>query len=197
MEGRGGRRLKVTYLLERLDTDLRKILFKEQSILDKQQKCRIILDVAEGLAALHKGGFVHCDVKLQNVLTEKGSKRVKLIDFGLVKRLEESRKVTQSLGFSERTSAREYLLDNEVSTAVDVWSLGILAYEVFSGRLAWQDFTGPQVVLKVSSYTPFFSANPPTGLPSLDALLEETLDYAPKKRPSLGEFRRVVGTMCC
>ena len=58
--------------------------------------------------------------------------KAKLVDFGLSKYLLGGTKKTSIHGFSERYSAREYLEEEIVSYKNDIWSFGLLIYEIFS-----------------------------------------------------------------
>ncbi|XP_010028241.2 mitogen-activated protein kinase kinase kinase 18 [Eucalyptus grandis] len=100
--------------------------------------------ILEGLDFIHSKGFVHCDVKLQNILVFPcgGGDEVKIADFGLAKREgEQSAKGGKQGGFELRGTpmymAPESVNDNEYEPPSDVWALGCAVVEMATGRPAW------------------------------------------------------------
>ena len=97
---------------------------------------RIARELLSGLAALHARGIVHRDVKPGNVLLD-GAARAKLADFGLVRRFEaEATWATSSLaviGTAEYLSP-EQALGAELDGRSDLYALGVLLFEMLSGR---------------------------------------------------------------
>lgn len=96
------------------------------------------IQIAEGLAEAHRCGIIHRDMKAANImLTEKG--QAKIMDFGLAKLLQgsditTSTKVMGTVSYMSPEQARGEALD----ARTDVWSLGIVLYEIFSGRLPFE-----------------------------------------------------------
>ncbi len=94
----------------------------------------ITVQIAEGLQAAHEKDIVHRDIKASNVMvTESG--RVKLMDFGLVKMRDVSllTKEGTTLGTVPYMSP-EQAQGDEVDHRTDIWSLGVLMYEMLSGK---------------------------------------------------------------
>jgi len=95
--------------------------------------------VADGLAFAHERGIVHRDVKPQNVLlSENGA--VKVTDFGIARWLEVERGVTQTgtvVGTGEYLSP-EQANGGAVSPATDVYSLGVVLWEMLAGRVPFE-----------------------------------------------------------
>jgi eukaryotic-like serine/threonine-protein kinase len=104
---------------------------------------RITDQVLAGLAAAHDRGIVHRDVKPANVLLGPDL-QVKLADFGIAKRFDELDASITSTGIvlgTPRYLAPEVVLGREISPATDVYSVGILLFEMLTGEFPFQGDT--------------------------------------------------------
>jgi tetratricopeptide (TPR) repeat protein len=106
----------------------------ERGALPTDEALDMVRQVAEGLAAAHEQGIIHRDVKPANIfITKRG--RVVILDFGLAK-LTGSLDLTKSgsmLGTAYYMSP-EQIRNEEVDTRSDIWSLGVVLYEMLSGK---------------------------------------------------------------
>jgi serine/threonine protein kinase/tetratricopeptide (TPR) repeat protein len=115
----------------------------DQSRLTTQQRLELFIDVCEGVQHAHQKGIIHRDLKPSNVLvrSEGGKAAPKIIDFGIAKptsaRLTESTYFTaagQPIGTPEYMSPEQSGMgDVDVDTRTDVYSLGVLLYELLVG----------------------------------------------------------------
>ncbi len=109
----------------------------------------IIGDVCDGLGAAHEKGFVHRDIKPANILIDKDRKAL-VADFGLVKSLEGSTRLTGtnvSVGtphYKSPEQARSIPLDHRA----DLYSLGVMLYEMLEGRVPFDGRDALAVGLK-------------------------------------------------
>lgn len=96
-----------------------------------------ILDVVlSALAAAHAKGIVHRDIKPENVLLEEGTGRPKVADFGLARAISEvSNTTTGTVLGTVAYLAPETISTGHVDARADVYAVGILAFEMFTGRL--------------------------------------------------------------
>jgi serine/threonine protein kinase len=117
---------------------------------------RILTQLAQGLAAIHAKGIVHRDLKPENVVLVRGpdmTEQARLLDFGIAKLAEsgEAPSVTQAgyvLGTPEYL-APEQALGQQVDARSDLYSLGVIAFRVLTGR---HPFPGPSAREFVSQH---------------------------------------------
>lgn len=104
--------------------------------------------VAAGLAAAHEKGLIHRDVKPGNVLIERRTSRVKLTDFGLARAAEDVRLTgTGLVTGTPLYMAPEQARGDEIDARADLFSLGVLLYELCTGQTPFEART-PLAVLK-------------------------------------------------
>lgn len=147
----------------------------------------IINQIAAGLRAFHRKDMIHRDLKPENILIDNFG-TVKIIDFGSTKiaGLEEISSPVdrpEMLGTVDYT-APEYHLGYESSKQVDIYSLGVLAYQMLTGALPYgQGFKNKSAVRRLS-YTPTFHHN--KNIPQwLDAAIHKAVHVSPGHRYDL------------
>jgi len=116
---------------------------------------RIGLQIAEGLAAAHRHGLVHRDVKPANILLENGVERVKLTDFGLARAGDDAR-LTQSgvVAGTPLYMSPEQAQGEAVDFRSDLFSLGSVLYAMCSGRPPFRAPTAVAVLKRVCEAMP-------------------------------------------
>lgn len=189
-EGKGSstNEIAVYLVMELMKKDLKQIIFTDRRKFTKKAKYEILCDILKGLLFLHESNYVHCDLKLQNILLDENNV-AKISDFGLAKSLRSGNtKKSLIYGYSERCSSYEYLVEERISTKGDIWSFGILAYELLKEKMSWDRLTGVQAVAKVSMKTPFFNLNERLDDPFENQLVELCLNYNYTLRPSAKEL---------
>jgi hypothetical protein len=124
----------------------------------------VLVDVADALACAHDAGFVHRDVKPENVLLDAATGRAILTDFGVAKALDgldESLTATGIVLGTPSAMAPEQLAgDAPIDQRTDVWAFGVLAYRTLTGELP---FSAPSVSQLVGRII----AGEPTAIASL------------------------------
>jgi tetratricopeptide (TPR) repeat protein len=165
--------------------------------LTPEQVVDIITQVGAALDYAHERGFVHRDVKPANILVD-ASGRVVLTDFGLVKALSGSG-VTSTLTRAgtvfgtPRYMSPEQIKDEPLDYRSDLYSLGIVCYEMLSGQVPF-DSTTTHSVLYAQVNTPPPPLRDMAGLavpPPVEAVVERMLAKARENRyQSAGQFAR-------
>jgi len=160
---------------EDLATSLRRIgRFSEDKALD------ISRQLCAGLAAAHQRGVIHRDLKPANVMLDDAG-RVRVMDFGLaaVGNVEDVRAGTPAY------MAPEQLLGREVTVRSDIFALGLVMYELFTGRRAFNATTIAELQTQHQSRA---IAPPSTTVSAMDPAIERAilrcLDPVPDQRPS-------------
>jgi serine/threonine protein kinase len=127
----------------------------EVGALGVRETLRIGLQVAEGLAAAHKQGLVHRDVKPANILLENGVERVKLTDFGLARSVDDVG-MTQSglIAGTPQYMSPEQADGRAVDHRSDLFSLGTVLYALCTGRPPFRGDTTLAVLRRVVETTP-------------------------------------------
>jgi serine/threonine-protein kinase len=168
--------------------DLASVL-RERGALTTDDAVRVAIGVASALEAAHRRGIVHRDVKPGNILiTDDGD--VKVTDFGIARAVSEaSMTVTGTTLGSVHYFSPEQARGDEVTGASDVYSLGIVLYEMLAGRRPFEGDSAAGVALKRLNEDP-----PPPGtfrpVPSgLSAIVMRALQREPEARfPDAGSF---------
>ncbi|KAL3525685.1 hypothetical protein ACH5RR_014057 [Cinchona calisaya] len=107
--------------------------------LPENEVRRYIKGILRGLKFIHKNGFVHCDIKLQNVLLSQDG-AVKIADFGLSKKdgAEEEGNLGGQLRGTPLYMSPEMVVGGDQSSAADIWAIGCLVVEMFTGAPVWR-----------------------------------------------------------
>ncbi|MDR7384930.1 Stk1 family PASTA domain-containing Ser/Thr kinase [Promicromonospora iranensis] len=145
-----------------------------------------VLDVVlSALAAAHAKGIVHRDIKPENVLLEEGTGRPKVADFGLARAVSEvSNTTTGTVLGTVAYLAPETISTGHVDMRADVYAVGILAFELFTGRLPHEGEGPIQVAYAhVNSDVPPVSAFAGHLGRPLDLLVRALTARDPDRRP--------------
>lgn len=168
-------------VLEHIEGPRLSTLLRRHGRLALEQVVPLIVDLAGGLHFLHAEGWVHLDVKPGNIVM---SARPHLIDLGLARTVEAAGALRGVVG------TRRYLAPEQidpaacggVTTAADVWALGVVGRETLLGRYPFDapDAKYPQVEVDVEPL--------PRGTPdALREVLDAALRRAPAERPTAAD----------
>ncbi len=145
----------------------------------------VALQLASGLQAIHEGGIVHRDLKTANIMRDRTG-RVRLMDFGIAKQVHsDSTGVTltgQVIGTPEYMSP-EQALGTAVDYRSDVYALGVVLFEIFTGRVPFQGETPIATLRKQVNDPPPLAGAEAAGLPrTMVAVLARALAKEPEAR---------------
>jgi eukaryotic-like serine/threonine-protein kinase len=156
----------------------------------EKEVLRLGVQLAEGLAAAHEHGVVHCDLKPGNLrLTDDG--RLKILDFGLAKlrrpvtesAATESFSETQAMAGTLPYMAPEQLLGGEIDARTDIHAAGSVLYEMATGRYLFAEAEPSQLIGAILHRPP----RRPTALnphvsPELERIIGKCLEKEPENR---------------
>lgn len=163
--------------------DLRQVLKREQRVqlsLVKDWLCQL----ARGLAVIHEQGFVHRDLKPSNIMIQEG--QLKIADFGLV-RDNQSMDLTASntmVGTPAYMSPEQIRGQKNIDGRSDLFSVGILAYELLSGQNPFAAINVPDTARAICNREPKrLDTLDPLIPSSIAALIDQCLEKDRNKRP--------------
>lgn len=181
--------------------------------LKEEKICKYIYQILMGLHHTHKNGYFHRDMKPENLLIGSAD-IVKIADFGL------ARQIRSRPPFTDYVSTRWYrapevlLRDTKYNSPIDIWALGAIMAELYTGRPLFPGTSEPDELFKIASVLgtpkpgkhestiqlaakmgfsfPQFVATPlaqliPNASKQAISLMQAMLEYEPSDRPSAGK----------
>jgi serine/threonine protein kinase/Tfp pilus assembly protein PilF len=162
----------------------------EHGPLKVKETIDIAIQVARGLARAHEAGIVHRDIKPANIIvTDRGE--VKILDFGLAK-LAGQQGLTQ-VGIAMGTviyMSPEQARGGETDGRTDIWALGVVLYEMLSGRLPFRGDRDQAVIYSILNEDPKpLSAVRPDVPPALERIVRKAMSkHATDRFSSAGQM---------
>lgn len=150
----------------------------------------IALDVARGLEYIHSQGIVHRDIKPENILFDENFV-VKIADFGIACEETLCDLLVEDAG-TYRWMAPEMIKGTAYNRKVDVYSFGLLLWEMVTGRIPYENLNPMQVAYTVlhNKTKPTMPADCP--MAALAPLIEECCAYQPDKRPDFWQIVKIL-----
>lgn len=178
---------------------LSQTLAESKGTLSRSERVEVVSQIAHGAAALHAAGVVHRDLKPANIMLAPGRKRIaKIVDLGLAKldssgdALPVSTAAASVLGTAEYRAPEAWLSAKEIDRQADVYSLGVILYELVSGRLP---FYAPKESHLMDLHL-YESPSPLSNVPcSLWNLIERMLAKQRAQRPAMNEVAALLDSL--
>ncbi|MCU0657652.1 MAG: serine/threonine protein kinase [Polyangiaceae bacterium] len=177
-------------------------LLRTEGPLPPAQAASYLLDACAGLAEAHAQGIIHRDVKPANLIVStrpEGTPCVKVLDFGIAKTPSPGASTltgtSAALGSPAYMSPEQVRDPRQVDPRADIWSLGVVFYELITGRLPFEAFTASGLLACIVSDPPLAPSRLVPGLPpEVELLLLACLEKDPSLRPqTVGELAARLG----
>ncbi|XP_046514043.1 myosin light chain kinase, smooth muscle isoform X2 [Equus quagga] len=128
-------------------------IIDEDFELTERECIQYMRQISEGVQYIHKQGIVHLDLKPENIMcVNKTGTRIKLIDFGLARKLENAGSLKVLFGTPEFV-APEVINYEPISYATDMWSIGVICYILVSGLSPFMGDNDNETLANVTSAT--------------------------------------------
>ncbi len=169
-------------------TNLKSILASKEK-LDLSEALDYLLQAGRGLGYAHRSGIVHCDVKPQNMLVSQTG-LLKITDFGIARALDS---ISRDERYDVVWGSPYYISPEQAqglppSPASDIYSLGVIAYEMFAGQTPFDAEDSVELARKHREEIPVPIRKVRPGFsPDLERFVSKTLSKQPQERYADGE----------
>lgn len=189
----------VYFVMAFIDGEPLSARLKRKGRLASEESRRIMMETADALGAAHAVGIIHRDVKPDNILLEGSRGRVMVTDFGIAKALSSSggsglTGTGVAIGTPHYMSPEQAAGDREIDGRSDLYSLGVVGYQMLSGELPFSAPTVPGILIKQITELPEdLSVLVPDCPDDLTASVMRCLEKEPEHRwPTADALRRAL-----
>ena len=169
----------VYYLsMEYVDGDDLSQLLRRIGYFASDKAVEISRQICYGLQAIHNAGILHRDLKPANIIIDSQGK-TRITDFGIAG-LEKDLQGAESRIGTPAYMSPEQIAGKEVTTQSDIYSLGLLLYEIFTGEQAINGGSVNEILKKQTSHTP---PNVSKFVETIDPLVENIINRCLEKKP--------------
>lgn len=169
--------------MEFIDGDDLSSLLRRIGRLPSDKAIEIARQLCAGLHAIHQVGILHRDLKPANAIID-GRGKARITDFGIAG-LESELKDGAGVAGTPAYMSPEQITGKELTAKSDIYSLGLVLYEIFTGRQAFEGKTINELIRQHRTATP---TNPSEFVKDIDPLVEQTifrcLEKDPRERPA-------------
>jgi serine/threonine-protein kinase len=168
--------------MEFLDGRSLKQIIREEGPLDPQRAVDIAIQILKALRFAHKRGVIHRDIKPHNVIVD-AEDRVKVTDFGIARAGASDMTETGAIMGTAQYLSPEQAQGHAVSATTDLYSVGIVLYEMVTGRIPFEADSAVTIALKqVRDDPPAPRALNPDVSPELEDIVLRALRKDPRER---------------
>ena len=158
-------------------------LLKRIGYLSNEKALDIARQLAAGLAAAHERGVLHRDLKPANIMLD-GHGRVRITDFGLAIAVEDESQAAEIAG-TPAYMAPEQLAGKGATVRSDMYSLGLVLYEIYTGKKAFMATTLAELREQKENHTPRAPSELREGIdPVVERLIRRCMERDPNARPA-------------
>jgi hypothetical protein len=169
--------------MEYVDGEDLATLLRRIGRLPPAKALEIARQLCAGLAAAHDKGVLHRDLKPANIMID-GQGRARITDFGLAARVEEAHTDGQIAG-TPAYMAPEQLIGKSATAKSDIYALGLVLYEIFTGKRAFDGATLAELRRKHSEEQPAAPSSYITDVdPAVERVILRCLEKDPRQRPA-------------
>ncbi|WP_018589796.1 Stk1 family PASTA domain-containing Ser/Thr kinase [Terrisporobacter glycolicus] len=176
---------KVNYIvMEYIDGQNLKEIIKSEGTLDEYTALDITKQIAKALGAAHKKGVIHRDIKPHNILISSEGRNVKVADFGIAKAATNSTMTNiGSIIGSVHYFSPEQAKGKSVKNNADLYSLGIVLYEMLLGKVPFKGDSPISIALQHINEDIDFTVEEKTQIPqSIRTLIKKLTEKSPEDR---------------
>ncbi|MGM9539412.1 Stk1 family PASTA domain-containing Ser/Thr kinase [Anaerovibrio sp.] len=166
-----------------------KEVIQQKGCLEPVEAVRIAREIASALESAHRNNLVHCDIKPHNILVMPDG-HVKVTDFGIARAVSASTMTySGSVMGSVHYFSPEQAKGTAITTKSDVYSLGVVLYEMLTGELPFNGETSISIALKHLQEEPVpVRQLRPSIPPVLEAIVQKAMSKDPLTRPGSTEL---------
>ncbi|WP_297136705.1 Stk1 family PASTA domain-containing Ser/Thr kinase [Terrisporobacter sp.] len=176
---------KINYIvMEYVDGQNLKEIIKNEGTLDEYTALDITKQIAKALEAAHKKGVIHRDIKPHNILISNEGRNVKVADFGIAKAATNSTMTNiGSIIGSVHYFSPEQAKGQSVKNNADLYSLGIVLYEMILGKVPFKGDSPISIALQHINEDIEFTPEEKTNVPqSIRTLIKKLTEKSPEDR---------------
>ncbi len=176
---------KVNYIvMEYVDGQNLKEIIKNEGTLDEYTALDITKQIAKALGAAHRKGVIHRDIKPHNILISNEGRNVKVADFGIAKAATNSTMTNiGSIIGSVHYFSPEQAKGQSVKNNADLYSLGIVLYEMILGKVPFKGDSPISIALQHINEDIEFTPEEKTNVPqSIRTLIKKLTEKSPEDR---------------
>jgi len=189
----------VYFVMAYVDGEPLSARLKRRGRLPAEEVRRILSETADALSAAHAVGIIHRDVKPDNILLEGSRGRVVVTDFGIAKALSSATGGTLTatgvaIGTPHFMSPEQAAGDREIDGRSDIYSLGVVGYQMLVGELPFRAPTVPGILMKhIAEPAPMIMEKRADCPEDLAACVMRCLEKEPESRwPTADALRRAL-----
>jgi serine/threonine protein kinase len=180
-------------VMERLEGVGLEAHLRERGPLSQADAVSLIREACEGLSEAHVAGIVHRDIKPENLFLAHrldGKRTLKILDFGISKQTTDDAPTSltnseRSLGSPWYMSPEQMIDTSSVDHRADIWSLGVVLFELLSGVRPFEGTSIPEICAGVlTAPPPALRSLRPDVDPALEAIVARCLAKNPDERPA-------------